>query len=173
MTMVLELWIDEHLHLKKLTLQDARQYFALVDHNREHLSQYHEPTSAKYKTLDNVIESIKHPINPDKNRFGIWETNQFVGSINATCTTPSCFVIGYWLGEEYTGKGYATRSVKRILDYLIIDLKALEVHAFIHADNTPSRKVVERVGMMGQMTSDGKWHYTISSKMHNQSQKPC
>lgn len=54
--------------------------------------------------------------------------------------------IGYWLSQEYQGRGIITRAVRGIMtiarDYYGVEV--LEIKANEH--NTPSRKVAERLG---------------------------
>ncbi|MDL2224253.1 GNAT family N-acetyltransferase [Bacteroides sp. 519] len=81
--------------------------------------------------------------------FGIYEDNTFVGCgslipqhdvyrINAE--------IGYWIGEPYWGKGYATETVRLLLNFAFEALNLLRVYANIYEYNIGSMKVLEKVG---------------------------
>ena len=76
---------DGDLTLRQFTPSDAQELFGLIDSNREYLSQFGEPTSHKYPTVESVLDSIQTPRNPNKLRFGMRDNKgKLVGSINLT-----------------------------------------------------------------------------------------
>lgn len=54
--------------------------------------------------------------------------------------------IGYWIGEPYWGRGYATEAVRAVIDHLfsVTDLDALD--AGCRVTNLASRRVIEKCG---------------------------
>jgi ribosomal-protein-alanine N-acetyltransferase len=54
--------------------------------------------------------------------------------------------IGYWIGEPYWGKGYATEAVKLLVEYAFGELGLLRIYAFIYGYNAASMRVLEKVG---------------------------
>ena len=54
--------------------------------------------------------------------------------------------IGYWLGENYWGKGIATKAVKLLTKYALADLGLRRVYARVFAFNKPSARVLEKSG---------------------------
>ena len=52
-------------------------------------------------------------------------------------------LIGYWLGAQYWGKGYATEALKQFLQSFKRPL-----HAYVHQDNLISQRVLEKCGFM-------------------------
>jgi RimJ/RimL family protein N-acetyltransferase len=56
------------------------------------------------------------------------------------------FEIGWTLGREYWGKGYATEGARRALDYAFTELDRDHVISCIHPDNAASIRVAERLG---------------------------
>lgn len=54
--------------------------------------------------------------------------------------------IGYWIGEPYWGKGYATETVRLLLNFAFEALNLLRVYTNIYEYNTGSMKVLEKVG---------------------------
>ena len=52
-------------------------------------------------------------------------------------------LVGYWLGSQYWGKGYATQALKQFLQ----DFKR-PLHAYVHQDNLVSQRVLEKCGFM-------------------------
>ncbi|HAT8742752.1 TPA: GNAT family N-acetyltransferase [Legionella pneumophila] len=55
--------------------------------------------------------------------------------------------IGWRLGSQYWGYGYATEGALASLDYGFNQLKPNEIVAFTVPDNLRSRKVMEKIGM--------------------------
>ena len=76
--------IEAGLVLRTYTPEDAETVFALIDRNRQHLSQHGDETAKKYPDLASFLQSITHPANPNKIRLGIWKGETPVGSINLT-----------------------------------------------------------------------------------------
>ena len=71
--------------------------------------------------------------------------------------------IGWALGSEYRGQGYATEAARALLDYGFGTLGLHRIHADTGSDNHPSRRVMERLGMKREallrdtVFEDGKW----------------
>lgn len=81
--------------------------------------------------------------------FGIYHQDIFIGTgglipgqdvhrINAE--------IGYWIGEDYWGKGYATSAVKLMVEYAFEELGLLRVYACVFGFNVASMRVLEKSG---------------------------
>ena len=56
------------------------------------------------------------------------------------------FEIGWTLGREHWGKGYAVEGARRALEYAFTELDRDHVISLIHPDNRASIKVAERIG---------------------------
>jgi RimJ/RimL family protein N-acetyltransferase len=56
------------------------------------------------------------------------------------------FELGWVLGREYWGKGYASEGARRALDYAFTEMKRDHVISLIHPDNRGSMRVAERIG---------------------------
>jgi RimJ/RimL family protein N-acetyltransferase len=56
------------------------------------------------------------------------------------------FEIGWTLGREFWGKGYATEGARRALDYAFNQLDKRHVISLVHPENQASIKVAERLG---------------------------
>ena len=80
------------------------------------------------------------------------ENNKIMGSIglipgeDVFCRSAE---IGYWLGEEYWGKGIITEVVKGFVDWAYTNLPQMErLHADIFEDNKASIAVIRRAGFL-------------------------
>ena len=58
--------------------------------------------------------------------------------------------IGWRLASAHWGRGLATEGARAVLDYAFTTLKLSEVVAIAAAANTPSRRVMEKIGMARQ-----------------------
>jgi RimJ/RimL family protein N-acetyltransferase len=56
------------------------------------------------------------------------------------------FELGWVLGSESWGKGYASEGARRALDYAFAEMGRDHVISLIHPENTASIKVAERLG---------------------------
>ena len=54
--------------------------------------------------------------------------------------------IGYWIGRDSWGHGYATEAVEALLPYCFDGLALDRVTASVDAENTATRRVLEKVG---------------------------
>jgi len=67
--------------------------------------------------------------------------------------------LGYWLGVDHWGKGYATEALHAVIDYAFTDLAHEALQAGARVTNPASRRVLEKCGF--QWTGVGL--YRISS----------
>ena len=55
--------------------------------------------------------------------------------------------IGYWLGENYWGKGIATEALKQTVDYVFKTFpEIVRIWAAVFEYNKPSMRVLEKAG---------------------------
>jgi RimJ/RimL family protein N-acetyltransferase len=54
--------------------------------------------------------------------------------------------LGYWLGVNYWGKGYATEALHAVIDYAFTDLGHQALQAGARVTNPASRRVLEKCG---------------------------
>jgi len=135
--------------LRQFTIDDAPHIFILINNNREHFEQFGDTTSEKYKTLTEVGESILHPKNEERLRFGIWnEKQEFVGSINLTPDEKNKQrgEIGYYLSPHHTGKGHMLNSLLTLTAHAFTKQGYEELYGKVHEDNIASQKVLMKAG---------------------------
>jgi RimJ/RimL family protein N-acetyltransferase len=76
--------------------------------------------------------------------------------------------LGYWIGEQYWGRGIATECVSLVIHYVFSELKLEEVSAYVFPENKASILVLEKNGMKkkGQVNEYHKisGRYRISLK---------
>ena len=77
------------------------------------------------------------------------------------------FEVGYAINKNYWGKGYATESAKRILQYGFNELNLNKIVAVSYPENQPSQNVMKRLGMsfiqIGKFYDNELVQYAITS----------
>jgi RimJ/RimL family protein N-acetyltransferase len=59
-----------------------------------------------------------------------------------------CALIGYWLGENYWGRGIMPEAVKLVVDYAFANFDIHRLQAGIFGNNPRSMRVLEKVGFI-------------------------
>lgn len=54
--------------------------------------------------------------------------------------------IGYWLAEEYWGKGITVRAIRLIVKYIFDNFDTVRIYAEPFADNVASQRTLEKAG---------------------------
>ncbi|WP_269533324.1 GNAT family N-acetyltransferase [Chitinimonas sp. BJYL2] len=87
---------------------------------------------------------------------GVADFAGFVGLLRTSYETPftPCVEIGWRLSRATWGKGYASEAARLCLDYGFEQLGLDEIVAMTTVTNTPSRAVMERIGMTRNPADD-------------------
>ena len=107
-----------------------------------------EETEAFYRAIQDEFKEYG---------FGLYavevkENNEFIGitglhrAVFEADFTP-CVEIGWRLKQEAWGKGYATEAASACLEYGFNELGFREVYSFTAVVNTPSQRVMQKIGM--------------------------
>jgi RimJ/RimL family protein N-acetyltransferase len=77
------------------------------------------------------------------------ETHELIGVISLRdMDVENCRAeMGFWLGQQWWGKGYGTTAARMLLDYAFRELGLNRVHAFYLVRNPASGRVLEKIGM--------------------------
>ena len=99
-------------------------------------------------------------------QFSVFERDgeRLVGDVGLSPAEdePGVIKVGYTVDPAVQGRGYATEAVAALVEYAFTMLEADVVRAYADEGNTPSRRVMEKVGMglrevfTGQ-DEDGSW----------------
>jgi [ribosomal protein S5]-alanine N-acetyltransferase len=77
------------------------------------------------------------------------ESGKLIGYI---CLTPGqdeeshVFDLGYCFNSDYHGRGYASEACRAMIEYVFSDLAADSLTCGTAAENTPSRRLIDRLG---------------------------
>lgn len=83
------------------------------------------------------------------------ETGKVIGNIYFNRVHPEhidTYELGYVFNRHYGGKGYATEGASKIVDYAFNVLGAHRIVAHCNTENTPSWRLLERLGMRREAT---------------------
>lgn len=139
--------------LRSLNINDAERLARLA--NYKELSQSIAPIgSFPYPyTVAHAMGLIEYTIAAATAgtafHFGVRDgKGDLIGVVAITKVDPnndSC-EIGYWLGKDYHGKGYGRYAVSLIVSFAFRELKVHRVSAVSFKTNTPSIRMLERIG---------------------------
>ncbi len=119
---LLTLKIDDEITIKELGIETAEKLFELIDINREYLREWLSWVD-NTSTIDDTILYIQTLFNQDvfseRYVFEIRYNNELAGlidfhkgdSVNLKAE------IGYWLAENFQGKGIITKACVALIDY--------------------------------------------------------
>jgi ribosomal-protein-alanine N-acetyltransferase len=83
--------------------------------------------------------------------FAITVNDEVVGMISLEFRTDvytKSPLLGYWLSEQYWGKGIVTEAVKLITDYAFKHLDISSIRAIVFSNNPMSMRVLEKAGYL-------------------------
>jgi RimJ/RimL family protein N-acetyltransferase len=157
--MVLATEVDG-LTLRPLVSADLDAYAALVEANRDHLTSrgdYVELRAATKEELANDLAS------EEPARFGVWLGDALIGRVDLIPREGGDAVLGYWLDERHTGRGYATETCRALIDFGRRALDLTDVWAGVTKGNEPSERVLERLGFerVADMGSYTRFHRSV------------
>jgi RimJ/RimL family protein N-acetyltransferase len=98
----------------------------------------------------------------DERGWGLWVVDvdgEFAGFTGLSVPTfealfMPCVEVGWRLRREFWGRGIACRAAARALEFGFQVLKLSEIVSFTAAVNTPSRRLMERLGMVRDIEND-------------------
>lgn len=138
------------VRLRAWTLADAPALAKLIN-NKKVQDNLRDGLPFPYGEEDaKVFLSAVLASDPDQNlAFAIEADGKLIGSISATRCANIHFrtaELGYYLGEPYWGKGFATEAVRQICDYIYRNTDIIRIFAEPFAYNTASCRVLEKAG---------------------------
>jgi RimJ/RimL family protein N-acetyltransferase len=105
------------------------------------------PSPYTYHDADYFISSaICDRDNPDDKRYAIEVGGIHVGGIGLHIKQNYYAEVGYWIGEEYWNRGYATAALKKILSIAFDELHLGRVQAIVFEGNEVSERMLLKCG---------------------------
>lgn len=149
--------VNEAIYLRMLSARDADDLFSLTDRSRDYLQKWLSWLEGT-TSVEDSLQYIKHTFYAYNNRqgvhAGIFYHEELVGVVafHRLDYTNRIGTIGYWLGEEFQGKGIMTDAVASIVTYGFEDLRLNRIEIRVAPENTASRAIPERL----RFTKEGR-----------------
>jgi len=141
--------------LRFLEPDDAEALLELHRNNREFFRQFITTREKSFYTMEQQVKQIeKSKENRERDQhyvFGIFakESKRLIGQIALTEVLrgplQSCF-IGYFLDQEWNGKGCMSEAVQLVVEYAFQVLKLHRIEAGVMPHNIGSIRVLEKAG---------------------------
>jgi ribosomal-protein-serine acetyltransferase len=150
------------LILRRLSDDDAKVYYDLIDRNRDHLTAHGDYQEMRHATLQSILDGLAGP--PEDNiAFGVLFGDALIGRVDLVPREAGNFVLGYWLDQEHTGHGYATVACTTLIEFGRSALQATDIWAGVTKGNVASESVLERLGFerVGDMGSYIRFHRSL------------
>ena len=91
----------------------------------------------------------------DEYIFNIYLKNKLIGGLSlANQRENSKWVLGYWIGEEYWGNGYAIEACENLISYFFSNTNNSIIYPSHMKDNIKSKKIIINLGF--KLVSSGK-----------------
>ena len=134
--------------LRRLTMDDLEDVWAVVDASRERLEPW-MPWIDAARSIDDQRKWLQGVVDDpgSLDGGGLFVDGRYVGGAGLTWDPFRVKgEIGYWISGAFEGRGIVTRAVRALLDvgFREIGLHRIEIHAGV--ENTRSRAIPERLG---------------------------
>ncbi|CDQ20494.1 ribosomal-protein-serine acetyltransferase [Halobacillus karajensis] len=143
--------IDEELSLKMIDHQDAEELFDLSDRSRDHIRTW-LPWINFTKEVEDTRNYIKMCLRRFAENDGLTVCILYHGKIAGVVDfhemdkKNNVTSIGYWMGDEYKGRGLLTRACRVLCHYAFEELGMNRIEIRAASKNIKSRGVPERLG---------------------------
>lgn len=162
--------ISDKISLIKACPELAYEYCSLIDKNREYLKK-------TVPWIDNVkdVECQKRyfaTVNQEiLDKLLIKYEDRVVGEIHLQHydRTKNEIEIGYWIDENYQGKGIVKQSAMAVLDYVFNELKVDRVNLYCNIENARSENLAKALGFEFRLIDknhDNLYGRLIDSKLY-------
>lgn len=163
------------LVLRELDASEAQAFGDLVARNRGHLMEGNG--SLPPDAVEDVVASMCFRLDRSFG-FGLWLDDTLIGHVTVghlsyspgapeelTAPSSTSWGIGYWLGSEFMGHGYATEACRAVMDFARTEFRATDFYAATRADNVKSQAVLERLGFEVYKTTDTGVSYRLLERV--------
>lgn len=143
--------IDD-LTLRATSIGDTEAFAAVLTSNYQRLSEWID-LPALIPDTSNHRDAMQSEFERRKKRnerwWLIWDGEDLAGSISLLMPEgrANWGLIGYWLAESHTGRGIASRAVRRLIDWAFEELELNRVEIQASTNNRKSCAVPGRIGI--------------------------
>lgn len=157
--------VSSSLRLEFLAEADAPTLFALVDANRERLRKWLpwlDGMQAEGDSLQFIRAAREAFLRSGCAVCGVWADGRLAGvaSHNRIDRHNRTAYLGYWLGNEFTGRGLMTACVRALVGHAFASLGLNKVVILVATENARSQAIPDRLGFSREgVLRDGEQLY--------------
>ncbi len=133
----------ERLVLRMPTLVDVKAIAAIANDHRIAENLRRLPHPYRVKDAETFVGSLARS---RERVFLIEHDDDVIGVVGLDFTQGSAPELGYWLGANYWGKGFATEAARAAIDHAFEEFDADRVQASARVTNPASRHLLEKCG---------------------------
>lgn len=134
----------ERLVLRAPRLEDAKAVALLANDRRIAENTRRIPHPYRRVDADDFISAVN--VSGNEIAFLITLHDETIIGACGIATQDGAPDVGYWLGVKYWGKGYATESVRALIDFGFTELCHDVLQAGARVTNPASRRILEKCG---------------------------
>jgi RimJ/RimL family protein N-acetyltransferase len=134
----------ERLMLRRPTLADVKAITHLANDRRiaENTRRLPHPYSH-----DHAVEFVQGTANDQRGpAFLIEHHHTAIGVVGIDWREPDAPELGFWLGVEYWGQGFATEAARAVIDFTFEEFDVERLAAGARVSNPSSRNILEKCG---------------------------
>jgi RimJ/RimL family protein N-acetyltransferase len=134
----------ERLTLRRPTHADVKAIARLANDRRiaENTRRLPHPYSH-----DHAIEFLRTTANDNRETVFLIESRHTpIGVVSVDWRQPEAPELGYWLGIEHWGQGFATEAVRAVIDFTFEEFDVEQLTSGARVANPASRNILEKCG---------------------------
>ena len=178
---------NDNLVLRPLKLRDKKEWTKLRQRNQNWFQQWESTVPDEFSdgkaSFYQIVKNLRIEAKAQRSLPFVMEIDKkiagqiTVANINYGSTRSA--YIGYWIAEEFAGKGYTPLAVAMAIDHCFEVLKLHRLEITIRPENLKSLRVVEKLGLRSEglrpkyLHIDGDWRdhlvFAINKDEYNES----
>jgi RimJ/RimL family protein N-acetyltransferase len=134
----------ERLMLRRPTLADVKAIARLANDRRiaENTRRLPHPYSQ-----DHAVAFVRAMADEPRETVFLIENNHTpIGVVGVDWRVPDAPELGYWLGVEYWGQGFATEAARAVIDFTFEEFELEHLISGARVANPSSRNILEKCG---------------------------
>jgi len=134
----------ERLMLRRPTLADVKAIARLANDRR--IAENGRRLPHPY-LQDHAVEFVRGIANDGRETVFLIENNHTpIGMVGVDWPEPETPELGYWLGVDYWGQGFATEAARAVIDFTFDEFEVEQMRSGARVANPASRNVLEKCG---------------------------
>ena len=178
---------NDNLVLRPLKLRDKKEWTKLRQRNQNWFRQWESTVPDEFSdgkaSFYQIVKNLRIEAKAQRSLPFVMEIDKkiagqiTVANINYGSTRSA--YIGYWIAEEFAGKGYTPLAVAMAIDHCFQILNLHRIEITIRPENLKSLRVVEKLGLRSEglrpkyLHIDGDWRdhlvFAINKDEYNES----